>query len=315
MREKSHRYEQNLLAKNKPKRRNDTTTYPPLFCCSRHWVVSFCGSASARVTVNLWKVSHDNHRQYRINADRDQRYRPDDRHRRHGRVRGRAGRRGHDQQRFHGAQSRHDFRRCARRGAGRGRHQSVQSGTDVGRGRHAGRSHVGQRRQPVRRDADGRRLHRHRDRRGRNLASTAGEGEPLIDNSRQLEDESLRHLWPPFTQLSGLKPTIMERAEGAVVYDTEGNAYIDAFASLWTVNVGHGRKEIFEPSRPRPEARHLPHLPDRQRALDPPGRQGRRAPAGRSGPCVSHAGRRRGGDRVKWPASTGATRARAPSSW
>ena len=62
----------------------------------------------------------------------------------------------------------------------------------------------------------------------------------------QLEEDFLGHLWPPFTQLAGLKPTIMERAEGALVYDTEGNAYIDAFASLWTVNVGHGRKEIFD---------------------------------------------------------------------
>ncbi len=46
--------------------------------------------------------------------------------------------------------------------------------------------------------------------------------------------------------MQGLKPIIMERAEGAVVYDTKGNAYIDAFASLWTVNVGHGRQEIFD---------------------------------------------------------------------
>lgn len=61
-----------------------------------------------------------------------------------------------------------------------------------------------------------------------------------------LSSDFLGHLWPPFTQLKGLKPIIMERAEGAVVYDTEGNEYIDAFASLWTVNVGHGRTEIFD---------------------------------------------------------------------
>jgi adenosylmethionine-8-amino-7-oxononanoate aminotransferase len=65
-------------------------------------------------------------------------------------------------------------------------------------------------------------------------------------DSRPLADDFLGHLWPPFTQMAGLEPTIMERADGAVVYDTEGHAYIDAFASLWTVNVGHGRKEIFD---------------------------------------------------------------------
>jgi adenosylmethionine-8-amino-7-oxononanoate aminotransferase len=46
--------------------------------------------------------------------------------------------------------------------------------------------------------------------------------------------------------MQGLKPVIMDHAEGALVYDAAGKAYIDAFASLWTVNVGHGRQEIFD---------------------------------------------------------------------
>lgn len=37
---------------------------------------------------------------------------------------------------------------------------------------------------------------------------------------------------------------MLERGEGALVYDTEGKEYIDGFAGLWNVNVGHGRKEI-----------------------------------------------------------------------
>lgn len=61
-----------------------------------------------------------------------------------------------------------------------------------------------------------------------------------------LEKDFLGHLWPPFTQMQGLSPIIMDHAEGAVVYDSTGKAYIDAFASLWTVNVGHGRQEIFD---------------------------------------------------------------------
>jgi adenosylmethionine-8-amino-7-oxononanoate aminotransferase len=59
-----------------------------------------------------------------------------------------------------------------------------------------------------------------------------------------LEQDFLGHLWPPFTQMQGLAPVIMERAQGSLVYDSNGNEYIDAFASLWTVNVGHGRQEI-----------------------------------------------------------------------
>jgi len=34
------------------------------------------------------------------------------------------------------------------------------------------------------------------------------------------------------------------RGEGATVWDDEGNAYLDAIASLWYCNVGHGRQEL-----------------------------------------------------------------------
>ena len=69
---------------------------------------------------------------------------------------------------------------------------------------------------------------------------------PHSQTNEGLEQDFLGHLWPPFTQMQGLAPIIMEHAEGAVVYDINGNEYIDAFASLWTVNVGHGRQEIFD---------------------------------------------------------------------
>jgi len=36
----------------------------------------------------------------------------------------------------------------------------------------------------------------------------------------------------------------LERGEGAVVWDSAGNALIDSMASLWYCNVGHGRREI-----------------------------------------------------------------------
>jgi adenosylmethionine-8-amino-7-oxononanoate aminotransferase len=61
-----------------------------------------------------------------------------------------------------------------------------------------------------------------------------------------LEHDFGAHLWPPFTQMHGLKPIVMESAEGCVVRDVHGNEYLDAFASLWTVNVGHGRQEIID---------------------------------------------------------------------
>ena len=38
----------------------------------------------------------------------------------------------------------------------------------------------------------------------------------------------------------------IERAEGSTVWDSDGRAYVDAMASLWYCNVGHGRREIVD---------------------------------------------------------------------
>ena len=40
--------------------------------------------------------------------------------------------------------------------------------------------------------------------------------------------------------------TTIVRGEGAVVWDAEGNRYVDALASLWFCGVGHGRRTIAE---------------------------------------------------------------------
>ncbi len=37
---------------------------------------------------------------------------------------------------------------------------------------------------------------------------------------------------------------VMSRGDGVWIHDTEGNRYLDATASLWYCNVGHGRREI-----------------------------------------------------------------------
>ena len=41
-------------------------------------------------------------------------------------------------------------------------------------------------------------------------------------------------------------PSSWTTPRARVVWDSDGNEYIDAFASLWTVNVGHGRQEIYD---------------------------------------------------------------------
>lgn len=51
-----------------------------------------------------------------------------------------------------------------------------------------------------------------------------------------------RFLWHPFTQMAewfGEPPLIIERGEGAYIYDVQGNRYLDGVASLWCNVHGH----------------------------------------------------------------------------
>jgi putrescine aminotransferase len=55
------------------------------------------------------------------------------------------------------------------------------------------------------------------------------------------------HHLHPFTNMTKLNATgtrIIERGQGSHIFDSKGNKYLDAFAGLWCVNVGYGRKEI-----------------------------------------------------------------------
>ncbi|MDE0171433.1 MAG: aminotransferase class III-fold pyridoxal phosphate-dependent enzyme [bacterium] len=53
--------------------------------------------------------------------------------------------------------------------------------------------------------------------------------------------------WHPFADMRAItrgQELVIDRADGYYVYDTEGRRYLDATASLWYCNVGHGRTEI-----------------------------------------------------------------------
>jgi putrescine aminotransferase len=55
-------------------------------------------------------------------------------------------------------------------------------------------------------------------------------------------------LWHPFADMHAVRGNelVITRGDGAVVWDEDGKEYIDGTASLWNVNVGHGRTEIVE---------------------------------------------------------------------
>ena len=55
-------------------------------------------------------------------------------------------------------------------------------------------------------------------------------------------------LWHPFADMHAVRGAelVIARGEGAYVWDAEGRRYLDGTASLWCVNVGHGRGEIVD---------------------------------------------------------------------
>jgi putrescine aminotransferase len=60
--------------------------------------------------------------------------------------------------------------------------------------------------------------------------------------------DAAHHLHPfsDMKKLNAAGTRIIERAEGVHIFDSQGKKYLDAFAGLWCVNIGYGRKEIAE---------------------------------------------------------------------
>ena len=54
-------------------------------------------------------------------------------------------------------------------------------------------------------------------------------------------------LWHPFSDMAAVERDgefVIDRGEGAYVWDADGNRYLDATAGLWFTNIGHGRTEL-----------------------------------------------------------------------
>ena len=72
------------------------------------------------------------------------------------------------------------------------------------------------------------------------------ESQNLTDEILSLDD----HLVHSFANLDGLKQdgarTVITEADGAYVYDADGNRMLDGIGGMFCVNVGHGRHEIID---------------------------------------------------------------------
>jgi adenosylmethionine-8-amino-7-oxononanoate aminotransferase len=72
-----------------------------------------------------------------------------------------------------------------------------------------------------------------------------------------LQQTARDHLWLHFSRMGAFSDEheipIIERGEGAYVYDSKGKRYLDGLSGLFVVQVGHGRKELAEAARAQAE--------------------------------------------------------------
>ena len=87
----------------------------------------------------------------------------------------------------------------------------------------------------------------------------------ISESNADLSDDQAnpaRHLWMHFTRMGNYAtkaPPIIERGEGAYIWDTNGKRYLDALAALFVVQAGHGRVELVEAAAA--QARKLAYFP------------------------------------------------------
>lgn len=66
------------------------------------------------------------------------------------------------------------------------------------------------------------------------------------ETTPQVRPQGAGALWHPFADMGAVEsaPFVIDRAQGVHVWDEDGRRYLDASASLWYANLGHGREEI-----------------------------------------------------------------------
>ena len=72
----------------------------------------------------------------------------------------------------------------------------------------------------------------------------------------ELVKQDIAHMLHPVTNLHRHAqdgPLILTHGKGSMIWDSDGKEYIDGFAGLWNVNVGHGRAELAEAGRAQME--------------------------------------------------------------
>ncbi len=69
---------------------------------------------------------------------------------------------------------------------------------------------------------------------------------PAFSNLGAIDAAHHLHPFSDMKKLNAAGTRIIQKAEGVHVFDSQGKKYLDAFAGLWCVNIGYGRREIAE---------------------------------------------------------------------
>jgi len=67
-----------------------------------------------------------------------------------------------------------------------------------------------------------------------------------------LRKKDISHFWHPYTDISSFELkefSVIEKAEGVYLIDTEGHRILDGISSWWCMNLGHGQVDIIEAIR------------------------------------------------------------------
>jgi adenosylmethionine-8-amino-7-oxononanoate aminotransferase len=79
----------------------------------------------------------------------------------------------------------------------------------------------------------------------------------MAHDAAELSELAHRHLWMHFSRLGGYGPEspvpVIARGEGCSLWDATGHHLLDGLSGLFTVQVGHGRKDLAEAARDQAE--------------------------------------------------------------
>jgi len=70
-----------------------------------------------------------------------------------------------------------------------------------------------------------------------------------MNRTEMFRKKDLSHFWHPYTDISSFERSefsVIERAEGVFLYDTEGNRMLDGISSWWCMNLGHSQADIVQ---------------------------------------------------------------------